>query len=393
MPEYFAEPDPATQEMSAAHARSYAVAAPHPQGAAAAERPPQIPLAPVKRVQAQFNPLADAMLYVVVFLGGMVGTALRYALSLAMPAPLGETGFLSAFHTATFIANMAACFIFATLTAYMAQASWIRKRVRQLASRGVGMGMCGGFSTLSAMVIEELTSIHGDQIGGFLFYMFASFTVGMLVAALGAWLATDLASHHAARLASAEIDERAAAASGGSAPTSHKAPKARRRGILSRRIADDLVVHIVDDSASVFVDVRSSTPPSGDYGQPLAGGSAGAHAVNVGGAGGIGHAVGEPTSLRTSDPSGSDVSMRPGSSDTVVAPSFEPAPTTDEIPMVGDPTTGDARESAGSNGAGRGRDRTGGADSDARDASARPGDAHGVRYFRGAHADERRWRR
>lgn len=298
MPEYFAEPDPTTQEMTAAHARSYALAAPHPTGAAAAERPPQIPLAPVKRVQAQFNPLADGMVYLVVFLGGMVGTAMRYGLSLAMPAPAAETGFFSAFHPATFIANMAACFVFAALTAYMSQASWIRKRVRQLTSRGVGMGMCGGFSTLSAMVIEELTSIHGSQIGGFLFYMFVSFAVGMLVAAAGSWLATSLASRRAASIAS-----RAA-------------------------------------GAGAFDDVAPSSPPSGDYGQPVAlGSSAGS---GVGSGSGLGAAAFAMTSSGSVDSSGSPDPSDP--SDPMIAPSFEPAPITDEIPMVGDPSTGDAHE-------------------------------------------------
>lgn len=35
---------------------------PHPTGAAAARRPPSIPLSPRKRMQAKFNPLADGMM-------------------------------------------------------------------------------------------------------------------------------------------------------------------------------------------------------------------------------------------------------------------------------------------------------------------------------------------
>ena len=61
-PESDIQVGPSTQEMSEVHARSYAASIPHPTGAAAAEQPPQIPLAPVKRVQAQFNPLADGLL-------------------------------------------------------------------------------------------------------------------------------------------------------------------------------------------------------------------------------------------------------------------------------------------------------------------------------------------
>ena len=146
--------------------------------------PPQIPLAPIKAFQPQFNPLADAMIYLVVFVGGCVGTAMRYGLSVAVPqAQAGAIA--SSFHVATFVANMAACFVYAALTAYMSQASWIRKRVRQLTSRGVGMGMCGGFSTLSAMVIEELTSLQQERIVGFLIYTLTSFAAGLLVSWFG----------------------------------------------------------------------------------------------------------------------------------------------------------------------------------------------------------------
>nr|WP_318643761.1 CrcB family protein [Bifidobacterium platyrrhinorum] len=301
--------------MSAAHARSYAAGVPHPQGAAAAAAPPRIPLAPGKRMQAQFNPLADGMMYLVVFVGGCFGTGLRYALSLALPGPAAAHGFLGAFHTATFVANMAACFIFALVSTYMSQAAWIRKRVRQLASRGIGMGMCGGFSTLSAMVIEELVSIRADQIGGFLFYMLASFACGLAIAAAGVRCALALASRRSARV----VAEALAAAdatghggrsgrSGGRPAPAHAAPK---RDLDGRALADKPIE--VGDPAAGPIEIRPSTPSEGDRGrQP-------AHVAS-----------------RTGAPATS-----PAAAD---APAFEPAPITDEIPMVGDPVTGDAHD-------------------------------------------------
>lgn len=284
-PEYFAEPDPATQEMTAAHARSYAAGVPHPKGAAAAADPPAIPLAPAKRVQAQFNPLADGMIYLVVFVGGCVGTAMRFALSLLLPAPAAAHGFFSAFHTATFLANMIACLIFAFVSTYMSQAAWIRKRVRQLTSRGIGMGMCGGFSTLSAMVIEELTSIHADQIGGFLFYMFASFVGGLIVAAAGVRLALAASARRSARVVAEALAAASGASASGRSGPAHAAPKRDVDGVA---LADKpIMVGVSDDSV-------------------------------VAGDSGDGSAI----------------------------PSFEPAPITDEIPMVGDPVTGDAHGEA-----------------------------------------------
>lgn len=63
------------------------------------------------------------MLYLVVFVGGFFGTAIRYGLSLLLPNPAAPSGLLHSFHTATFIANMLACFIFAALSTYMSQAA------------------------------------------------------------------------------------------------------------------------------------------------------------------------------------------------------------------------------------------------------------------------------
>ena len=173
--------------------------------------PPQIPLAPLKAVQPRFNPLADVMIYVVVFVGGCVGTGMRYGLSQLIPA--AQSGAIAAsFHLATFVANMAACFVYAALTTYVSQASWIRKRIRQLTSRGVGMGMCGGFSTLSAMVIEELTSLQQERIVGFLIYTLTSFAAGLLVSWFGVRLGLVASAKRQAKLVAAAF---ASAQSGG----------------------------------------------------------------------------------------------------------------------------------------------------------------------------------
>ena len=50
------EPNPATQSIDVAEVARADV---RPSGAAASKHPPQIPLAPMKRMQARFNPLAD----------------------------------------------------------------------------------------------------------------------------------------------------------------------------------------------------------------------------------------------------------------------------------------------------------------------------------------------
>lgn len=250
--------------------------------------PPQIPLAPIKAFQPRFNPLADAMIYLVVFVGGCIGTGMRYGLSVAVPqAQAGAIA--SSFHVATFVANMAACFIYAALTTYMSQASWIRKRVRQLTSRGVGMGMCGGFSTLSAMVIEELTSLRQGYVVGFVIYMLASFIGGLAVAWCGTRLGLVACAKRQAKLVAAAF---ASTQSGGR----HAMPAAMVTAVENTPIAVDAPVVVpVPDVAGA---ASGKTADTADGGAPI-----------------------------------------PSASSSVI----EPKPDTAEIPMVSDPFTGEVR--------------------------------------------------
>lgn len=253
----------------------------HPTGAAAAAHPPTVPLAPIKRVQARFNPLADGMLYLVVFVGGFFGTGMRYGLSLLIPNPAAPSGLFHSFHTATFVANMAACLIFATVTAYLSQAVWVRKRTRQLIGRGVGMGMCGGFSTLSAMMIEDLASLRGGDLAGFVLYTLLSFACGLLVTWMGTMAGLALSSRREAREVARAVADSAAAGRSG-ARGGHRAPAGRH----------------ADSAAEPSVSAVSAAQTGGD------------------------------------------VAAEDG---TVAPPSFEPRPITAEIPQTPDPDTGEVR--------------------------------------------------
>ncbi len=141
--------------------------------------PPQIPLAPAKRVQARFNPLADGLIYLVVFVGGFLGVGLRYVLNVLMP-PSG-----SVFDLGTFVSNVLACFLLAMLTEYMACASWIRKRVRQVASKGLGMGFAGGLSTMSGLMVSTVEGLRDQQPASTFAYLACTFICTLIAAALG----------------------------------------------------------------------------------------------------------------------------------------------------------------------------------------------------------------
>lgn len=151
--------------------------------------PPTIPLAPMKRMQARFNPLADGLMYVVVFVGGFVGVGCRHALDMFLPSVSGTP-----FIVGTFVSNMVACFLFAMLTEFMATASWLRRRVRQVVSRGVGLGLLGGLSTMSGVMLETMEGLHERHIASALGYLAGNFAGGLLTAAAGVVLMQALLS-------------------------------------------------------------------------------------------------------------------------------------------------------------------------------------------------------
>lgn len=171
------DPNPVTESLDLAEVARADV---RPSGAAAASNPPQIPLAPMKRVQARFNPLADGLMYLVVFVGGFVGVGCRRGLDMLLPSVNGTP-----FVVGTFVSNMLACFLFAMLTEYMATASWLRRRVRQAVSRGVGLGFLGGLSTMSGVMLETMEGLREHHVSSAFGYLAGSFVGGIVVALAG----------------------------------------------------------------------------------------------------------------------------------------------------------------------------------------------------------------
>lgn len=305
------EPNPATQSIDVAEVARADV---RPSGAAASKHPPQIPLAPMKRMQARFNPLADGLMYLVVFVGGFVGVGFRRATDLLLPSVNG-----SPFVAGTFVSNMLACFLFAMLTEYMATASWLRRRVRQVVSRGVGLGLLGGLSTMSGVMLETMEGMREQRFGSALGYLAGSFAGGLIAAAVGvALMQALLARGTRKRVRNAIADASTASVSSMSDSGDSDVPAAQNvqnnvpdaQGVRHVKVAD-----AAHSAAQAALEAAQAAQQAAQVAQQVA-------------------QTGQVPKIES----------QPQSSQPVAPlPSFEPKPVTAEIPLVADPTTGEVR--------------------------------------------------
>lgn len=305
------EPNPATQSIDVAEVVRADV---RPSGAAASKHPPQIPLAPMKRMQARFNPLADGLMYLVVFVGGFVGVGFRRATDLLLPSVNG-----SPFVVGTFVSNMLACFLFAMLTEYMATASWLRRRVRQVVSRGVGLGLLGGLSTMSGVMLETMEGMREQRFGSALGYLAGSFAGGLIAAAVGvALMQALLARGTRKRVRNAIADASTASVSSMSDSGESDVPDAQNvqnnvpgvQGVRHVKVAD-----AAHSAAQAALEAAQAAQQAAQVAQQVA-------------------QTGQVPKIES----------QPQPSQPVAPlPSFEPKPVTAEIPLVADPTTGEVR--------------------------------------------------
>lgn len=270
------EPTPTTMQMTAAESRA---TPPRPVGEAAVPAPPKIPLAPLKRLQARFNPLADGMMYLAVFVGACAGAALRSPLTALFPAQAGAPDTATVPYAGLVTVNAVACFVYALITSYLSRASWISKRLRQMVGSGVGLGLCGALSMMSMLMLQGFVLLQAGRIGLFFGAMLLGFGSGVVAAIAGNVCGRAAATR---RQAAAVRHSHESHASGAAMATNR--PSA-----------------------------RSQVSPGATDGAAYA-----AYAEHVENTEDRGH---------------------PASKQAPVA--YEPAPITDEIPLVPDPTTGD----------------------------------------------------
>lgn len=119
-----------------------------------------------------------------VALGGMAGTAARYAVSLVAP-PRGG------WPLATLAVNLVGAFVLGLLLEALARrgpedgpGGPSRRRMRLV----IGTGFCGAFTTYSALAVDLDLLLRGGQPGTAVAYAAVTVLVGFLLCCVGIWL-------------------------------------------------------------------------------------------------------------------------------------------------------------------------------------------------------------
>lgn len=123
-----------------------------------------------------------AFLYATVLLMGAIGATLRYLIELIIPT--------HGFPWATLLINLVGCYII-----YIVY-QWFDRRVHipHPIARGIGVGLVGAFTTLSAFCTENLALLQAGEY--LLFALYVSATVfGTFIASLAGWATCSLLAY------------------------------------------------------------------------------------------------------------------------------------------------------------------------------------------------------
>jgi fluoride exporter len=118
-----------------------------------------------------------AMVYV--FLGGGLGSVVRYWISMQLNS-LEKTDLAKG----TFLINLLSCLLAGFLAGLISK-NIADERIKLL----LLTGFCGGFSTFSTYILESYHLVNSGNWFLFLVYIFGSILFGLLLCALGIYIA------------------------------------------------------------------------------------------------------------------------------------------------------------------------------------------------------------
>lgn len=114
--------------------------------------------------------------YAAVALGGALGSAFRFILTIIFPFHNWPWGILTA--------NLGGCFLLGYLTPIL----HLRKSVPLAVKKGITVGLIGGFTTMSTFAADTIAMLQNGHLFGGSVYLLATVTGGIGFVALGSVL-------------------------------------------------------------------------------------------------------------------------------------------------------------------------------------------------------------
>ncbi len=133
------------------------------------------------RVRPWHRELVDShgAVLAVISLGGGLGAAARYALSLPWHPQPGQ------FPWASFVTNVLGCFLIGVFTVVSIEVWPAHRLIRPF----IGVGVVGGFTTFSAYAVETLGLLHSGNVLMAGAYLAGTVMGALLAVVLGVWSA------------------------------------------------------------------------------------------------------------------------------------------------------------------------------------------------------------
>nr|WP_298790948.1 fluoride efflux transporter CrcB [uncultured Allomuricauda sp.] len=113
-----------------------------------------------------------------VFLGGGLGSALRFIIS----RPLNTV--LQNFFLGTFLVNIIGCLLIGVILGLSVRNNLLASNTTLF----LATGFCGGFTTFSAFAFEKHSLLKSSELFHFSVYTITSIVVGIIAIAIGLWI-------------------------------------------------------------------------------------------------------------------------------------------------------------------------------------------------------------
>tara|TARA_B100001109_G_scaffold207902_1_gene175285 strand:+ start:378 stop:749 length:372 start_codon:yes stop_codon:yes gene_type:complete len=120
--------------------------------------------------------------FILVFLGGGLGSGLRYLVAIAM------NQYSKVLPFGTFTVNMLGCLLIGLVLGYAQKENTLTSNQTLL----LATGFCGGFTTFSAFASENLELIRNGELFNFSIYAIGSVSIGIVLILIGYLLVNKL---------------------------------------------------------------------------------------------------------------------------------------------------------------------------------------------------------